>query len=195
MEKRHSFHELSPAAKQHAFETPEAMWWMQQDIEEAMTEILWAIDDFNSQFGCYIGTDAEEHSATVVKEPDFFEVIELPNHADSVSYSGAAQTQRIAEAFNAVMGEHDMQGFLDRIMDAEDKSHDVPMGEPDYYIYDVMELQGEYASIWDSAIQAAADAANELFHDAILMYERIEDAAELLNCFKWTEGGEYIDAY
>ena len=195
MKDRYSFDQLSPVARQHAFTTPEAMWWMQQDIEEAMTEIAWAIDDFNNQFGCYIGTNADEHNATVVKESDFFEVVELSNHADSVSYSGAANVQQIAEAFNAVMGEHDMQGLLDRIMDAEDKSHDVPMGEPDYYIYDVMKLQGEYASIWDSAIQSAADAANELFQDAALMYERIEDAAELLSCFEWTESGEYIGAY
>lgn len=192
--KKYEYEELTEEAKRHAQETPEAHELMAYDINDEMQNILWTIDEFNKIAPASLFVFDAHGPATetvAANKCDFFEAVEyLGQH---IEYGYFAE---IAEAYNKHLDKHDeeLRKLLENIETAEDESENVPMGQPDYFIYQVMEMQDRFARIFDDALEAAASVANELIEGIREMYSCEYDRGELLRDFYWTEEGEYIGA-
>lgn len=186
------FDQLTDQAKKHARNTNEALFWMDYDISEEVNNILWAIDSFNDCVSGGLKVFNAHGPATEMTAPnkcDFFEAVETSDTA-------SGDFPEIAEAYNAFIESHrtELDSILHNLEIAEEASENVPLGEPDYHIYDVIRLQDEYASIIDEALEEAAAAANEALEGAREMYADEYEVDELLSQFYWTESGEYVGA-
>lgn len=192
--KRYEYDQLSEEAKQHAQNTVESAYLMSYDIEEEMQYLLWSVEDFNNWVPAKLFVfDAHGPATEQVAAHDcsFFDAVEyLGTNAEHGHYA------EIAEAYNKHIDEHseELAQLLENIEAAADESENTPMGIPDYAIYEVISLQDQFARIFDEALEAAASAANEIIEGIKDMYADEYEREQLLNCFYWTEEGEYIEA-
>lgn len=191
--KRYEYDQLSDQAKQHARNTTEAVWWMEQDIADEKQSIIWAVDDFNASAAAKLNIFDAHGPGTEsvnVKPCDFFEAVE------SLGWATSGDFPEIAEAYNEAMREsaEELNRVLHDLEEASEASENVPFGEPDYFIYDVIDCQERVCQIVEDAAEAAATAANEAFEGARDMYADEYEASELLGCFYWTKCGDYIEA-
>lgn len=194
----YTFEELSPEAQAVAFSCAEMHWWYAQDIEEAAQEVMWALEEVRDLTGARFVVSCEDPGvpwgASCDYSANFFEVVEAPRVMELSTYAGAADVGHIAQAYNDAMSAHDLDGLLARIEEAQEASERTPAGAHDWHVYDVLEMQGDYCTAHEEAMQAAARAATELLEAARLMYGDVDDARDLLDCFYFTADGGYVRA-
>lgn len=194
----YTFDQLTDEAKQNAFTSNEATWWKDQDINEALQEIAWAVEYVNDSVGgVTLNYDQVGELASVsAVSADFFVVIESIG-MQAEGYSGATgYSSTIADAYNSFMSgkAQELEGLMEALEDAEAASQNCPMGTPDFNIYNVIEIQTAISDIFDQARAKAAQAANEAIEAARNMYEFMSEAEGLLSYFYWSKDGEYIEA-
>lgn len=189
----YEFEELSAAAQAHAFETDEMQFWMSYDIDEQVNGIMWGIEEFNETVGHVLrvynpyiaGIEAVEAC-----EVGFFDTVEMCADAESPS------CEQIAEAYNDAYNSYQEQLFslLARIEEENEASDNVPIGQNDWHIYEVLSLQDCYADLVNKAIRKTAEAANDAIESAHHMYSDECEFAELARSFYFTEAGDYVRA-
>lgn len=195
--KKFDYDELTEAAKKHARNTPDAHEIMAYEINEELSNLFFIIDDFNTCTPAALrvfdahGPGTEKVDA---RKCDFFDAVEYIN--SRVDYGYISEYSEIAEAYNKCIDEHseELSKLLENIDIAFEESENTPNGQPDYSIYEVIELQDQFASIFDEALEAAASEANDIIEGIRDIYVDEWELDELLRCFWWTEEGEYIEA-
>ena len=187
------FDELIASAQAHARETNEMLFWMSYDIDEQINNVLWGIEEFNETVGHVLRVYNAHGAGTETVEAcevNFFDTVEMCADAESPSCPEIAEAYN--DAYNSI--HEQLSNLLERIEDENEASDNVPIGEHDWHIYEVLSLQDQYADLVNEAIRKAAEAANDAIESARDMYSDEYEFSELARSFYFTESGDYVRA-
>lgn len=193
----YEYEELTPAAKRAAHDDYWIMQYLGERTAEDIGETLDLVEDFNQHNGAYLEAfEAHGPGSWVVraKSVDFFEIVEL---YDLPATHGKFHEDWLAYAYNQAIGKNmnRLNELFDAILENENEREDLPFGEPDYGIYDLLDMQAEFCDLIEQALEAAADEANDMIEAAGTQCETEYEFSELVSGFLFTESGEYAECF